>query len=166
MVLSSISSVYAGGDGRFTKDPPKIERYELVNDGGGSVEEFKEALQMIAKEKRGIKIDGYCASACTMVMNDVYKLDVCITDKASLMIHKPFMVKYSVTGYEIVKTLPAILNGEKIYQKDFYQRWPLWMRTEVDRRGGAPTVYTGLQPSDMMVLSFDFLKQYMVQCNS
>lgn len=152
------------GDGRFSKAPPEVSRYEIVDDGGGSVDEFKEALRMIKTQKMGVKIDGYCASACTMLLNKEYGIDVCVTPSAKLMIHKPFLVQYSVTGYKIIKTLPSILKSEQIYQKDFYQQWPQWLKTEVDRGGGAPTVYTGKQPSDMLTVGFDTLKKNMTVC--
>lgn len=165
MVLSSFGAhAKELGDGRFVEPPVQIERYEIVDDPGGSVDEFKEALRMIKTQKMGVKIDGYCASACTMLMNREYGIDVCVTPSAKLMIHKPFLVQYSSTGFKIVKTLPSILKSELIYQKDFYQQWPQWLKTEVDLGGGAPTVYTGKQPSDMLTVGFDTLKKNMTVC--
>lgn len=166
LFLSSFCTAYAtpDGDGRFTKDPPKIVRYEVEDDGGGSVDEFKQSLEMIKNSGNGLKISGYCASACTMALSSQYKLDICITPSANLRIHKPFLVQQTIFGYKLIKTIPSILKSEQIYLKDFYNPWPVWLKTEVDSRGGAPSVYTGSEPADMMVIGFDTLKKHLTIC--
>lgn len=166
LFLSSSCTAYATpeGDGRFTKDPPKVVRYQIEDDGGGSVDEFKTALQMIKNTGYGLKITGYCASACTMAFSSQYNLDICITPSANLRIHKPYLARITNFGLDLVKTIPAILKSEQLYTKDFYNPWPVWLKTEVDKNGGAPSVYTGHDPSDMMVISFDILKRNLVIC--
>jgi hypothetical protein len=153
------------GDGRFAPPVPTVERYEVSGDGGGgAVEEFKDALKFIKTTGRGIKLSGMCASACTLMMDESLGLDVCVTPGANLRFHKPFMARFGLAGYEIVKTIPAIHNIEKMWEKDFYKKYPLWIRTEIDKNGGVPSVYTGSQPSDMFIIGFDTLKRNMTVC--
>ena len=164
LILSSPS--LSGDDGRFANAPKEIQRYEIVDDGGGSVKEFQDALKFIKSTGLGIKIDGYCASACTLVVGANYNLDVCVTPKARLMLHKPFLVRFGPLGYEIVKTIPAIHTSEKIWESDFYRQYPVWLRTEIDKNGGVPSVYTGSQPSEMFVVGFDTLKKFYTVCTT
>lgn len=168
LLLSSFCTAYAtpGGDGRFTKDPPKIVRYGIENDRGGEVDKYKSSLQMIKNSGNGLKITGYCASACTMALSSAYNLDICIVEGSSLLIHKPYKMKSVLPVPLIARELDIIYEAEQIYLRDFYNKWPVWLKTEVDSRGGAPSVYTGSEPADMMVIGFETLRKYMVICNA
>lgn len=164
IIASAGSSPPDFGDGRFTSPPPTIERYEVQNDGGGRVDEFKAALNFMKKSGRGVKLSGGCASACTLLLDESIGLDVCITPAAQFDFHKPFMVVFGPTGMQIVKTIPAIYGSEKMWENDFYKKYPEWVRTEIDKHGGVPSVYTGSQPSEMFTIGFQTLKKHMVVC--
>lgn len=161
LTLSLITPTTAS-DGRFADPVPDVTRYTVENDPGGIVQEFQEAIKMMKKSGNGVRLNGYCASACTLLMDEDAALDICVTEKASLKIHKPYMVRM---GFAIVRTIPAIYGSEKIWLEDFYNKYPKWLRDYIDQNGGAPSVYTGSPPSEMLVVSYDILSQHMTTCN-
>lgn len=164
-LLGPITTAAATGSDQRFDDVPSIQRYELVDDGGGAVDEFQAGLNFIKKSGLGLKVNGYCASACTLLLDTKRGIDTCVTPKAKFMFHKPFLARGNLLGIEIVKTIPAVYKTELMWTNEFYKKYPEWVRTEIDRNGGVPSVYTGSQPNDMFIIGFDTLKKHMVICN-
>jgi len=162
LLALSLITPTAASDGRFADPVPTVTRYTIENDPGGVVQEFQEAIKMMKQSGNGVRLNGYCASACTLLMDESLKMDVCVTERAELRIHKPFKVRL---GFHIVRTIPAIYGSEKIWLSEFYYKFPKWLQKYIEENGGAPSVYTGSSPSDMLVVGYDTLRQHFSTCN-
>lgn len=82
----------------------------IVSDNGGIYFNYMDRAQELYKEKRQIKIDGFCASSCTYLVNSLYLTDrkrVCITPNAKFGIHKG-RITYTV-GFHVTRTAEIIL---------------------------------------------------------
>ncbi|AGR47931.1 signal peptide protein [Sinorhizobium phage phiM7] len=66
--------------------------YTIKKDGGGITTEYQAKYEQWSKQGAKVIIDGECASACTLVVSTKYNLDVCATDNAQLLFHKPFYI--------------------------------------------------------------------------
>ena len=142
-------------------DTAEPRRYQIENDGGGSVEEFEEALSYMSKEKMKVSIGGMCASACTLALSTRYDLDVCIKEDVIIGVHKP----YASTQYgTVVRTIPFIVGAEKIWKETFFNNYPTWLQTAILARGEVPSVMQGDPPHKLMRFVYDDLKPFMKGC--
>lgn len=140
---------------------PSKDRYIVKEDPGGSVSEFIQALQYAKTKGYKFKIDGYCASACTLILAKPLKLDVCITPKASFMFHQPF----AMDGYgRIYHSIPFVAGAQAMWDNLFYSNYPDWVKKLIDANGGVPNVYKGAKPSDMFVVKYDTMKTDLPTC--
>ena len=154
-----------------TKDPvavpeiktvPSAGRYIIKDDPGGSVSEFIQALQYAKTKGYKFKIDGYCASACTLILAVPLKLDVCVTPKASFMFHQPF----AMDGYgRIWYSIPFVIQAQAMWDNLFYRNYPEFVRKAIDKNGGVPNVYKGAKPSDMFKMGYEELKKDIPTCS-
>lgn len=143
------------------KTVPSKDRYIIRDDPGGSVMDFIQALQYAKTKGYKFKIDGYCASACTMILATPLKLDVCVTPKASMMFHQPF----AMDGYgRIWYSIPFVVQAQAMWDNLFYKNYPEFVRKAIDKNGGVPNVYKGAKPSDMFKMSYDDLKKDIPTC--
>lgn len=140
------------------------KRYVIKQDGGGVVTEFKEALLYFKQTGMKVKLDGLCASACTLLLSKDYSLDVCITRNAVFMFHQPFSGRLTFTGFEIDYSIPSVYGSEKMWKKEFYDAYPQWTQKLIDTNGGVPSVYTGYKPQDTFDVPYDILRKNMKTC--
>jgi hypothetical protein len=113
-------------------------------------------------ENIGVKLDGMCASACTLVVSTDFNLDVCVTPQAILGIHHPFMMG---PDGDIGYTAPAVAGASQVWSEVFYKKYPKWLQSYLDGHGGAPDVYKGAEPSDLLRVPFDELSKHMGVCS-
>ncbi len=59
----------------------------IRNDSGGQVQQYLNALSIATISGEVIKIDGWCASACTLYLGSPF---TCVTPQAQLGFHAPF----------------------------------------------------------------------------
>lgn len=161
LLALSMATPIAASDGRFTDPVPEVTRFTIENDPGGIVQEFQEAIKWMKESGNGIRLNGFCASACTLLMDESLEMDICVTEKASLGIHKPYMAR---AGFFIVRTIPAIYRSELLWQKEFYKKYPNWLQEFIDNNGGAPSVYTGSATTDILTVGYDILRQHFPIC--
>jgi len=140
---------------------PEIQRIVVKDDPGGRLDEYYTSLVNLKKAGLGVKLDGLCASACTMIVNTDLNINVCVTQNASLGIHHPFMM--SSEG-EIGYSIPAIVKSGQVWSEVFYKKYPDWLRKFIDDNNGAPDVYLGAAPSDMLRVPFNELSKHMAVC--
>ncbi len=158
LLASLIPSVASSG----VLDTAEPRRYQIENDGGGSVEEFEEALSYMSKEKMKVSVGGMCASACTLVLSTRYELDVCIKEDVIIGIHKP----YASTQYgTVVRTIPFIVGAEKIWKETFFKNYPTWLQTAILARGEVPSVMQGDPAHSLMRFVYDDLEPFMEKCD-
>lgn len=138
-----------------------IQRVVVKDDPGGRLDQYLQSLVLIKKAGLGVKFDGMCASACTLIVNTELSLDVCITQNAKLGIHHPFLMS---SDGDIAYSIPAIAQANQVWSEVFYKKYPEWLRKFIDTNNGAPDVYLGAAPSDLLEVPFSELSKHMATC--
>lgn len=141
--------------------PIKEDRYIVRNDGGGNVDTFQRSLDYMKKNNMKLKVGGYCASACTLLLDAKRNLDVCVMPDVKFGFHQP----YAMDGLgRIHYTIPFIVEAEKIWKEDFYKKYPGWVQKKIDDAGGVPAVYKGRQPQDVLWMNYSDVSGFMKTC--
>ena len=141
--------------------PAPIQRILVKEDTGGRLDWYMKSLDMIKKAGLGVRFDGMCASACTMIVSEQFNLDVCVTENAKLGIHHPFLMS---SDGEISYSIPSIAQANQIWSEVFYKKYPEWLRKFIDANNGAPDVYLGAKTSDMLEVPYTELSKHMATC--
>lgn len=141
--------------------PPKVERWIVRDDGGGRVTDFTESLSYMKKNKMAIKLGGYCASACTLILSKEYDLDVCVMKDIKFGFHQPFAMDSLGRVYY---TIPFIVQAEKLWKQEFYAKYPDWAKKLIDENGGVPAVYKGHTPQAVLWLDYSKVSKHMKTC--
>jgi hypothetical protein len=105
----------------------------ISNNAGGDVAIFQLAAQEVVDEGKHLRIVGFCASACVILM-DMARDNTCITQDAQIAVHKALIIR--VTGKTIVdgREVPTgrLLRREDPADSDDINAW-------VYAHGGYPT---------------------------
>ena len=97
----------------------------IVEDGGGRMGAYVDKYQGVRSSGEMVIIDGYCASACTIVLGTVPHDKICVTSRARLGFHAawdPGSNGRRITNPEATQTL--------------YSMYPFEVRHWIDQRGG------------------------------
>jgi hypothetical protein len=97
----------------------------IVEDGGGRMGAYVDKYQGVRGSGEMVIIDGYCASACTIVLGTVPHDKICVTSRARLGFHAawdPDSNGRRITNPEATQTL--------------YSMYPFEVRHWIDQRGG------------------------------
>ena len=97
----------------------------IVEDGGGRIGAYVDKYQGVRGSGEMVIIDGYCASACTIVLGAVPHDKICVTSRARLGFHAawdPGSNGRRITNPEATQTL--------------YSMYPFEVRHWIDQRGG------------------------------
>jgi hypothetical protein len=97
----------------------------IVEDGGGRIGAYVDKYQGVRGSGEMVIIDGYCASACTIVLGTVPHDKICVTSRARLGFHAawdPGSNGHKITNPEATHTL--------------YSMYPFEVRRWIDQRGG------------------------------
>jgi len=62
----------------------------IVNDPGGRIGNYVARYERLRATGDAIAIDGYCASACTLVLGIVPRDKICVTSRAELLFHAAY----------------------------------------------------------------------------
>lgn len=154
--ITSFAGTSVGPDER----PKAPARYIVKNDPGGSVNEFVQMLIYARNNKMTFKIDGYCASACTLILATPLKLDVCVTEKAVFKFHQPYAAGMGGIAY----SLPYVIGAQQLWDNLFLANYPKFIQDLIKANGGVPNVYQGAKPSDTFDVGFEHLKKNMPVC--
>jgi len=137
------------------------ERWIIRNDGGGNVMNFMESLDYMRKNNMAVKVGGYCASACTLILSTDYKIDVCLMPDVKFGFHQP----YAMDGLgRIYYTIPFVVQAEKLWRELFYAKYPTFVQKMIDAHGGVPAVYKGRTPDSVLWLNYEDLKPFIKTC--
>ncbi len=87
---------------------------DIQDDPGGSVKQYYEKYQELSREGTVIRIHGYCASACTLILlREMTGIKACaVDDKALFAFHKPFAFDRK---HKIIKSKAAIQASRQIW---------------------------------------------------
>jgi hypothetical protein len=97
----------------------------IVHDPGGRIGAYVDRYQGMHSSGEMVIIDGYCASACTIVLGTVPHDKICVTSRARLGFHAAW---------------DPGSNGRKITNsgatQTLYSMYPFEIRRWIDQRGG------------------------------
>ena len=97
----------------------------IARDAGGRIETYVGKYQGVRSSGEMVIIDGYCASACTIVLGSVPHDRICVTSRARLGFHAawdPDARGRKITNLQATQTL--------------YLMYPFEVRHWIDQRGG------------------------------
>jgi len=97
----------------------------IGEDVGGRIGTYVDKYQGVRSSGEMVIIDGFCASACTIVLGTVPHEKICVTSRARLGFHAawdPGSSGRKITNAEATRTL--------------YLMYPLEVRHWIDQRGG------------------------------
>jgi hypothetical protein len=97
----------------------------IVQDRGGRIETYVGKYQGVRSSGERVIIDGFCASACTILLGAVPHDKICVTSRAKLGFHAawdPGSNGRKITNPEATRTL--------------YSMYPFEVRHWIDQRGG------------------------------
>jgi|GEM_PF-1430131 len=97
----------------------------IVEDRGGRIETYVDKYQGVRSSGEMVIIDGFCASACTIVLGAVAHDKICVTSRAKLGFHAawdPGSKGRKISNPEATLTL--------------YSMYPSEVRRWIDQRGG------------------------------
>jgi hypothetical protein len=97
----------------------------IVDDPGGRIVTYVDRYEGVRISGERVIIDGYCASACTIVLGTIPHDRICVTSRARLGFHAAW---------------DPGSNGRKIINPDathsLYSMYPFEVRHWIDQRGG------------------------------
>jgi hypothetical protein len=97
----------------------------IVQDPGGRIETYMDKYQGLRSSGETVIIDGFCASACTIVLGTLLHDKICVTSRARLGFHAAW---------------DSGSNGRKITNpqatQTLYSMYPFEVRRWIDQRGG------------------------------
>jgi hypothetical protein len=99
--------------------------FRIVDDPGGRIGTYVERYEGMRSSGEMVIIDGYCASACTIVLGTIPHDRICVTSRARLGFHAAW--DPGANGREIA-------NPEAT--QSLYSMYPFEVRHWIDRRGG------------------------------
>jgi hypothetical protein len=97
----------------------------IVEDAGGRIGAYVDKYQDVRSSGEMVIIDGFCASACTIVLGTVPHNKICVTSRARLGFHAAWdsgSRGRKMTNPEATQTL--------------YSMYPVEVRRWIDQRGG------------------------------
>jgi hypothetical protein len=97
----------------------------IVDDPGGRIGAYVDRYQGMGSSGEMVIIDGYCASACTIVLGTVPHDKICVTSRARLGFH---------AAWDPGSNGRRITNPEAT--QSLYSIYPFEVRHWIDQRGG------------------------------
>ncbi len=97
----------------------------IVDDPGGRIGAYVDRYQGMRSSGQMVIIDGYCASACTIVLGTVPHDRICVTSRARLGFH---------AAWDPGSKGRKIINSEAT--QSLYFMYPFEVRHWIDQRGG------------------------------
>jgi hypothetical protein len=137
-----------------------VKRYTIKDDAGGFVRSYQDAIKYMGDNHMALRLDGKCASACTLILSTVANLDICVTPNAIFRFHQAYISTPMGPEY----TVEAIVSGEKAWREQMLAVYPKWVGALIDKAGGVPSVYTTGKTDVFLEMHFDVLSEYMKVC--
>jgi hypothetical protein len=97
----------------------------IVEDSGGRIGTYVDRYEGVRSSGEKVVIDGYCVSACTIVLGTVPHDKICVTPRARLGFH---------AAWDIGSNGRKITNPEAT--QSLYSMYPFEVRHWIDQRGG------------------------------
>ena len=71
---------------------PAAADVRILSSGGGAVGDYLNFFARVKQSGERVVIDGPCLSACTLVLSTIPRKRICVTSKAVLGFHAPYLV--------------------------------------------------------------------------
>jgi hypothetical protein len=97
----------------------------ILGDRGGRIETYVDKYQGVRSSGEMVIIDGFCASACTIVLGTVSHDRICVTSRARLGFH---------AAWDLGSNGRKITNPQAT--QTLYSMYPFEVRRWIDQRGG------------------------------
>ena len=132
LLLASVILLFAGARVSYAV-------VRIADDRGGQIGAYLDKYQSLRTSGETVIIDGYCASACTMVLGMVPRNKICVTSRASLGFHAAWDL--DAKGREVTN-----LGATRM----LYSMYPSPVRRWITARGGLKSQLIVLQGVDLM----------------
>jgi hypothetical protein len=104
---------------------PAAADVRILASGGGAVGDYLNFFARVKQSGERVVIDGPCLSACTLVLSTIPRQRICVTSRAVLGFHAPYLVDQSGRTFHNAKVTQTINAA-----------YPASVRTWIKRNGG------------------------------
>ncbi len=104
---------------------PAAADVRILASGGGAVGDYLNFFAKVKQSGERVVIDGPCLSACTLVLSTIPRQRICVTSRAVLGFHAPYLVDQSGRTFHSAKVTQTINAA-----------YPASVRTWIKRNGG------------------------------
>jgi hypothetical protein len=104
---------------------PAAADIRILASSGGTIGSYLDSFARVRKSGERVVIDGPCLSACTLVLSTVPRNRICVTPRAVLGFHAPFLMDQNGRTYharELTRAMDAT--------------YPAGVRSWIKRNGG------------------------------
>ena len=104
---------------------PAAADVRILASGGGAVGDYLNFFARVKQSGERVVIDGPCLSACTLVLSTIPRQRICVTSRAVLDFHAPYLVDQHGRTFHNAKVTRTINAA-----------YPASVRTWIKRNGG------------------------------
>ena len=104
---------------------PAAADVRILASGGGAVGDYLNFFAKVKQSGERVVIDGPCLSACTLVLSTVPRQRICVTSRAVLGFHAPYLVDQHGRTFHNAKVTQTINAA-----------YPASVRTWIKKNGG------------------------------
>jgi hypothetical protein len=104
---------------------PAAADVRILASGGGAVGDYLNFFAKVKQSGERVAIDGPCLSACTLVLSTVPRQRICVTSRAVLGFHAPYLVDQHGRTFHNAKVTQTINAA-----------YPAGVRTWIKKNGG------------------------------
>jgi hypothetical protein len=125
----------------FSFTIPAFADVRILASGGGTVGSYLDFFAKVRASGERVVIDGPCLSACTLVLSSLPRKRICVTSKAVLGFHAPYLIDKSGKTFrnrEITKAMDAT--------------YPANVRAWIKRHGGLSSNLIYLKGNELRAL--------------
>src|SRR5580704_180131 len=97
----------------------------IANDAGGRIDRYLDGYEKLGASGQRVRIDGLCASACTIVLAMIPRDKICVTSNANLAFH---------AAWDFGAHRRTITNPEAT--RILFAMYPVQVRHWIARHGG------------------------------
>lgn len=149
LLLSSCGqTVFANNDIGLGSPKEKPIAYVIEAEFGGETKLHETEFSLIEPGMLVI-VDGFCLSACTMVLREDFGFNVCYTDAAIFGFHKPYRVE--VLTNQPIMSAYSVTVADGSWLKHFYNHFPESIQALFEGVD-IPSVAAGAEIRDMFYL--------------
>jgi len=111
----------------------------IADDRGGRIGTYLDKYHGLRASGETVVIDGFCASACTIVLGMVPRDKICVTSRANLAFHAAWDL--DANGHEVINSGASRM---------LYSMYPSLVRRWIAARGGLKPQLIYLRGEDLM----------------